>query len=82
MTKIKLSAVLLGTVASLAFAGAAQAQTRGVTKTEIVLGSHTDMSGPAAAFGVGGAAKAGFRGGVGGQAVAQSLGQEISPRLR
>lgn len=51
MTKIKLSAVLLGTVASLVFAGAAQAQTRGVTKTEIVLGSHTDMSGPAAAFG-------------------------------
>lgn len=50
------------------------------------MGRHTLFDGqnlgPAAAFGVGGAAKAGFRGGVGGQAVAQSLGQEISARLR
>lgn len=31
----------------------AQEAVRGVTDTEIVLGSHTDMSGPAAAYGIG-----------------------------
>ena len=31
---------------------AAQQETRGVTKTEIVLGMHTDLSGPAATYGV------------------------------
>ena len=30
----------------------AVAQTRGVTKSEILLGSHTDLSGPAATYGV------------------------------
>src|SRR5436309_14591084 len=37
-----------------AMGGAALAQTenRGVTKTEIVLGTHTDLSGPAATYGV------------------------------
>src|SRR5687768_50361 len=41
-------------VAAVALAGAASAQreTRGVTKTEIVLGMHTDLSGPAATYGV------------------------------
>jgi branched-chain amino acid transport system substrate-binding protein len=41
-------------VAALAVAGAAVAQkdTRGVTATEIVLGMHTDLSGPAATYGV------------------------------
>jgi len=40
--------------AAVAFAGVATAQkeTRGVTKTEIVLGMHTDLSGPAATYGV------------------------------
>ena len=33
-------------------AGAAQAQTRGVTDTEIVLGTHTALSGPVAVWGV------------------------------
>lgn len=42
--------VLLG-VATLAQAAAAQ-EVRGVTKTEIVLGMHTDLSGPAATYGV------------------------------
>jgi len=42
--------VLLGTVALAA--GMAGAQTRGVSKTEIVLGMHTDLSGPAATYGV------------------------------
>src|SRR5712691_4724984 len=39
---------------ALALAGAAMAQkeTRGVTKTEIVMGMHTDLSGPAATYGV------------------------------
>ena len=38
---------------SLALAGAAEAQqARGVSKTEIVLGMHTDLSGPAATYGV------------------------------
>jgi branched-chain amino acid transport system substrate-binding protein len=41
-------------VAALAVAGAAVAQkdTRGVTASEIVLGMHTDLSGPAATYGV------------------------------
>jgi len=40
--------------AAVALAGvaAAQKETRGVTKTEIVLGMHTDLSGPAATYGV------------------------------
>jgi branched-chain amino acid transport system substrate-binding protein len=41
--------VLVGVVV---LAGAAMAQTRGVTPTEIVLGMHTDLSGPAATYGV------------------------------
>ena len=41
--------VLVGTVA---LASVAAAQTRGVSKTEIVLGMHTDLSGPAATYGV------------------------------
>jgi branched-chain amino acid transport system substrate-binding protein len=46
--------VLVGVlVAAAALAGAAMAQnTRGVTKSEIVLGMHTDLSGPAATYGV------------------------------
>jgi branched-chain amino acid transport system substrate-binding protein len=41
-------------MAAVALAGVAAAQkdTRGVTKTEIVLGMHTDLSGPAATYGV------------------------------
>jgi branched-chain amino acid transport system substrate-binding protein len=41
-------------VAAMAVAGVAVAQkdTRGVTATEIVLGMHTDLSGPAATYGV------------------------------
>jgi len=42
--------VLLGTVALAA--SVASAQTRGVSKSEIVLGMHTDLSGPAATYGV------------------------------
>src|SRR5688572_15321386 len=43
--------VVVGAVA-LAGAASAQRETRGVTKTEIVLGMHTDLSGPAATYGV------------------------------
>src|SRR6266511_4164863 len=39
-------------IAALALAGVALAQTRGVTPTELVLGMHTDLSGPAATYGV------------------------------
>src|SRR5512147_2007421 len=42
------SVLLLGALALAAMA----ADTRGVTKTEIVLGMHTDLSGPAATYGV------------------------------
>jgi branched-chain amino acid transport system substrate-binding protein len=42
--------VLLGTVALAA--SVASAQVRGVSKNEIVLGMHTDLSGPAATYGV------------------------------
>src|SRR5207249_11221762 len=40
------------TVLIVALAGVALAQTRGVTPAEIVLGMHTDLSGPAATYGV------------------------------
>src|SRR5262249_1911719 len=43
--------VLIGPIA-LAGVAAAQKETRGVSKTEIVLGMHTDLSGPAATYGV------------------------------
>src|SRR5262250_1238014 len=42
-------ALLIGAVA---LAGLALADTRGVTPTEIVIGMHTDLSGPAATYGV------------------------------
>jgi branched-chain amino acid transport system substrate-binding protein len=51
MKKLLGVAVLIGAVA-LAGAAIAQKETRGVTKTEIVLGMHTDLSGPAATYGV------------------------------
>lgn len=38
-------------VAALAVAGAAEAQVRGVSKSEIVIGMHTDLSGPLAVIG-------------------------------
>ena len=49
MKRVLAVSVLLGAVA---LAAAAVAQTRGVTKTEIVLGMHSDLSGPAATYGV------------------------------
>lgn len=50
MTKVLGTSVLL-LLGALALAAVA-AETRGVTKTEIVLGMHTDLSGPAATYGV------------------------------
>jgi branched-chain amino acid transport system substrate-binding protein len=40
------------TAVALAAGVLAQTENRGVTKTEIVLGTHTDLSGPAATYGV------------------------------
>jgi branched-chain amino acid transport system substrate-binding protein len=51
MKKLLGVGVLVGVVA-LAGAVMAQKETRGVTKSEIVLGMHTDLSGPAATYGV------------------------------
>lgn len=48
-TKLLLGAAVVSLVGSTAIA---TAQTRGITKTEIVLGTHTDLSGPAASYGV------------------------------
>src|SRR5213083_3282958 len=50
--KMQMAAAVM--VGALAVAGVATAQkeTRGVSKTEIVLGMHTDLSGPAATYGV------------------------------
>jgi branched-chain amino acid transport system substrate-binding protein len=45
-------AVSFVVVVALAGAAMAQKETRGVTPTEIVLGMHTDLSGPAATYGV------------------------------
>lgn len=52
--RMKKTLITGAVVAALAVAGAAVAQkdTRGVTATEIVLGMHTDLSGPAATYGV------------------------------
>src|SRR3989442_11081833 len=51
MRKLLAVSVLIGAVA-LAGVAVAQKETRGVSKTEIVLGIHTDLSGPAATYGV------------------------------
>lgn len=48
-TKLLIGAAIVSLVGSTAIA---TAQTRGITKTEIVLGTHTDLSGPAASYGV------------------------------
>ncbi len=47
-----LTIVTLAALVTLAGVAAAQKEQRGVTKTEIVLGMHTDLSGPAATYGV------------------------------
>jgi branched-chain amino acid transport system substrate-binding protein len=53
MKKLVIVSVVVGAVACAGVAvAAAQKDTRGVTKTEIVLGMHTDLSGPAATYGV------------------------------
>src|SRR5436190_5951949 len=51
MRKLLVVGVLIGAVA-LAGIAMGQGATRGVTGTEIVLGMHTDLSGPAATYGV------------------------------
>ena len=51
MKKILVVSVVVGALALVGVA-AAQKETRGVTKAEIVLGMHTDLSGPAATYGV------------------------------
>src|SRR2546426_11827699 len=51
MRKLLAVSVLVGAVA-LAGVATAQREVRGVSKTEIVLGMHTDLSGPAATYGV------------------------------
>ncbi len=51
MKKLLVVSVVIGAVA-LAGVATAQKETRGVSKTEIVLGMHTDLSGPAATYGV------------------------------
>src|SRR5947208_2102563 len=51
MRKLLAVSVLAGAI-GLVGAAAAQKETRGVSKTEIVLGMHTDLAGPAATYGV------------------------------
>lgn len=52
-TRIMAVTAALAAVAGLTAAGGAQAQTvRGVSKSEVVVGMHTDLSGPAASYGV------------------------------
>jgi branched-chain amino acid transport system substrate-binding protein len=50
MTKTTIGAAIA--VAVLAMASGAQAQQRGVTASEVTFGMHTDLSGPAATYGV------------------------------
>ena len=59
MQRISVAALALGLSATTAFAPAALAQTpkfanQGVTDTEIVIGTHQDLSGPIKAYGVNG----------------------------
>lgn len=57
--KLKTKALVAGVSgAALIASGAASAQTRGVTDTEVVVGSHTALTGPVAPWGVGQAAGA------------------------
>jgi branched-chain amino acid transport system substrate-binding protein len=49
---MKLKLTMMAAAALVAIATAAWAETRGVTKTEITLGMHTDLSGVAATYGV------------------------------
>src|SRR2546425_12623408 len=51
MRKLLAVSVLAGAIGLVGVA-VAQKETRGVSKTEIVLGMHTDLSGPAATYGV------------------------------
>ncbi|MGH7004107.1 MAG: ABC transporter substrate-binding protein [Alphaproteobacteria bacterium] len=48
-----LTKMLAGTALGLGLAAGAAAQTQGVTDTEIVLGTHTSLTGPVAPWGVG-----------------------------
>ncbi len=48
-----MTTLLAGTALGLCLAGAAFAQTQGVTATEIVIGTHTSLTGPVAPWGVG-----------------------------
>jgi branched-chain amino acid transport system substrate-binding protein len=52
MKRVLAMSVLVGMVALAGPAAAQRTETRGVTPTEIVLGTHTDLSGPAATYGV------------------------------
>jgi branched-chain amino acid transport system substrate-binding protein len=52
MKKLTVSAVVLIVAITAAGVAIAQRESRGVSKTEIVLGMHTDLSGPAATYGV------------------------------
>jgi branched-chain amino acid transport system substrate-binding protein len=52
MNRLLATSVLAGAVALAGVAAAQKTETRGVTPTEIVLGTHTDLSGPAATYGV------------------------------
>ncbi|MGE0341115.1 MAG: ABC transporter substrate-binding protein, partial [Xanthobacteraceae bacterium] len=48
-TRLLIGAAIISLAGSTAIA---TAQVRGVTKTEIIIGTHTDLSGPAASYGV------------------------------
>ena len=52
MNRLLLAVCVLAAAAGTAGVALAQKETRGITKTEIVLGMHTDLSGPAATYGV------------------------------
>jgi branched-chain amino acid transport system substrate-binding protein len=49
---MKFKLTMTAAAALVTIATAAAAETRGVTKTEIILGMHTDLSGVAATYGV------------------------------
>ncbi len=48
----KVSVIAAGVLAATVMSAGAEAQVRGITKSEIVFGAHSDLSGPAATYGV------------------------------
>ena len=52
MTRMRLISVIFALVTSLAVIGSATADTQGISDNEVIIGTHQDLSGPIAFWGV------------------------------